>query len=74
MGKPMLIRCQKDDVPLALVTAADGKTWAVCPVCGGAAYSENVIKQSSGLISGMLTEEQLIDLRKQIRIADKGVS
>jgi hypothetical protein len=68
MDKPILIRCKTHGAPLALVATTDGKTLAVCPV------SEDVGKYSSGLVSGILTEEQLVDLREQIRVASKGIS
>jgi hypothetical protein len=72
--KTILLRCQKDGAALVLVALPDGKTLAVCPICGSGANSEHVIKQSAGLISGLLSEEQLIDLRKQIRIVEKSQS
>jgi hypothetical protein len=74
MDKPILIRCKTHGAPLALVATTDGKTLAVCPVCGSLGNSEDVGKYSSGLVSGILTEEQLIDLREQIRVAGKGIS
>ena len=74
MDQTVLIRCKQHGAALALVATADGKVLAVCPVCGSGADSEDVIKYSSGLKSGILSEEQLIDLRKQLRVGDKGVS
>jgi hypothetical protein len=73
-SKPILIRCQKHGAALALVATAEGKMLVVCPVCGSGADSENVIEKYSGLINGVLSEEELIDLRKQIDIAGKGQS
>jgi ssDNA-binding Zn-finger/Zn-ribbon topoisomerase 1 len=71
--KTVLLRCKKDGVPLVLVSTAKGRTLVVCPICGSGADSKHVIEQSTGLIGGLLSEEQLIDLRKQIRVADKRV-
>ncbi len=70
--EPILIRCQQHGVPLALVATPDGEVLAVCPVCGTGANSKNVAHNSAGLISGMLSKEQLVHLRKQIRIAQLG--
>ena len=72
--KTILIRCKQDGVPLILLSAPDGKVLAICPVCGSGANSEHVLKHSAGLIGGLIPEEQLIDLRKQLKIAQKGGS
>ena len=74
MDKTILIRCKQHSAALALVTTTDGKILAVCPVCGSGADSEYVSKNTGGLTGGVLSEEQLIDLREQIRIADKRLS
>jgi hypothetical protein len=65
----MLLRCKKDGVALALVTQAEGDVFAVCPDCGSGWKYEEVAENSAGLVSGILSEEQLVSLRKQIRIS-----
>jgi hypothetical protein len=69
--KPVLLRCREDGAPFAVVSTDDGEVLTVCPVCGSGGYSKDVLDYSSGLISGIFSEEQLIDLRKQISIFNK---
>jgi hypothetical protein len=70
----ILLRCSKDSEPLVLVSGPQGDVLAVCPICGSGWKYEQVAKQSAGLIAGLLSEEQLLDLKQQIRIArQKGI-
>jgi hypothetical protein len=73
-NKPVLLRCREDGAPLVLVSTDNGDVLTVCPVCGSGGYSKDIIDYSAGLISGIFSEEQLIDLRKQISVAKKNIS
>lgn len=71
---PVLIRCKQHGAALALIATAEGEVLAICPVCGSGSNSKNVTEQSAGLIGGLLSEEQPINLRKQIKVAQKGLA
>ena len=62
----MLIRCEKDGVPFVFVTDSERGSLIVCPVCGDGWQYEKITENSARLEEGILSEEQLISLKRQI--------
>ena len=68
-GEAVLLRCKKDGVPLHTATGPERGVFVFCPVCGSGGQYEEVAEKAAGLISPFLSEEQLVNLREQIRIS-----
>lgn len=68
---PILLRCHEDGGALVLVAGSQDQIMAVCPICGAGAKAEHVTEYSAGLVPGALTEEQLIEVRRQQLLADE---
>jgi hypothetical protein len=67
----MLLRCKQHDETLVLVSRTKGERLAVCPVCGAGWNAKEVIEDSAGLVAGLLSEEELVGFREQIRIGQE---
>ena len=65
----MILRCEQHDEPLVLVPWDEGQRRAVCPVCGAGWDAKQIIEQSTRLIPGLLSEEELVQLREKVRLA-----
>jgi len=68
-NKPVILRCEKDQETLVIISRTKGERLAVCPVCGAGWDAKEVVENSAGLIAGLLAEEELVGLREQLRIA-----
>jgi len=65
----VLLRCDEDGSALILVSWPKGNLLAVCPECGKAGKYEQIAEQSARLVTGLLSEKKLADLRKQLGLA-----
>ena len=66
---PILLRRSKDQTPLVLVSDSKGNVLTLCLICGHGGEYEHVVKQSAGLISGLFSEKEIMNLRRQTLIA-----
>lgn len=63
------VKCAQCSEPLVRVTLPETYDRVYCVQCGGVGDYEQVIERTAGLIGGLLTEEELLDLREQFRLA-----
>ena len=58
-------------VPQALyrIAQTEPNTSIVCTHCGAVGWHEQVIKQGAGLINGLLTQEQCVEVIKKLSVA-----
>ena len=65
------IECPNCRVSLFWIPESPPDRTIVCTECGAAGSYEKVMKNIGGLIGGVLTHEELIDIRKRLGIIQK---
>jgi hypothetical protein len=68
------LKCSECDAYLVRITQPNGDGWAFCTECGAFNDAKEVIENAAGLIRGTLTEEQILYIREQVRLARKKTS
>lgn len=65
------IKCGKCQTALVRVTLPEAYDRVYCTDCGAAGDYKEVVEGTAGLMAGLLTQEELLDLREQFRLARK---
>ena len=65
------VKCHSCQEPLVRLTRSETDDFVFCPICGGILSYEELIKNSAGLIGGILTMEELNQLRAEAGLDPK---
>jgi ribosomal protein S27E len=65
------VKCYPCQEPLIHLTRSETDDFVFCPNCGGILSYEEVVKNSAGLVGGMLTIEELNRLRVEAGLDPK---
>lgn len=65
------LKCAKCGTNLVRVSEPEGEDRVFCTECGAFNNAKAVFENSAGLIGGVLTPEQVLDLREKVRLARK---
>jgi uncharacterized Zn finger protein (UPF0148 family) len=57
------VKCHSCQEPLVRLARSETEDFVFCPTCGGILSYEEVVRNSAGLIEGILTIEELNQLR-----------
>jgi hypothetical protein len=70
-SETMLLRCAEDGEPLIDIAHSEMGAVMACPICGAWLKTEKIAEDAPRIISGILSEEQLLGLQSQIRASRK---